>query len=334
MRSLASLLNAGLLGLLLPQLAVAAPADDFMAALNSRADRAPLLHRDFPDPSIIQDTAGDGTWYAVATASGNKQVQVASAPKPEGPWTYLDRDLLPDPGPWTTGKNTWAPDLRVLGKNKYVLYYSGKTKRHCVGAATATSILGPYTPQAQPIACPEDKGGAIDPSGINDDRNGRRYITYKVDGSAIGTGGECGNGDEPIVPTPLMLQEVSTADGFTKIGAPVQLLDRIAEDGPLIEAPQIVRVADGTYILFYSSHCFNSANYDVKYATAADIRGPYKRAGTLLKTGSLGMSSPGGGTSIVGGGYMVLHANCDAGGSGRCMYGVKWTWSNGKITVS
>ncbi|CRK23815.1 hypothetical protein BN1708_018068, partial [Verticillium longisporum] len=49
-----------------------------------------------------------------------------------------------------------------------------------------------------------------------------------------------------------MLQEVGP-DGFTKIGNPVQILDRTEADGPLVEAPDIVRLEDGTYVLFFSS---------------------------------------------------------------------------------
>jgi beta-xylosidase len=78
----------------------------------------------------------------------------------------------------------------------YMMYYSATTtqdtSKHCVGAAKASSVTGPYTPVSdQPLICPLDQGGAIDSSVYNN--NGERYITWKVDGNAIGHGGACGN---------------------------------------------------------------------------------------------------------------------------------------------
>ncbi|KAK3685420.1 glycosyl hydrolase family 43 protein [Podospora appendiculata] len=284
--------------------------------------KAPLLSVDFPDPSILQDT--DGTWYAFATASGTKNIQAARASAPSGPWTYLDQDLLPSPGPWTDGRNTWAPDIRIVAPGSYVMYYSGElansTAFHCIGAATASTILGPYTATASPFACPLGQGGAIDPAGFYDNATARRYVVYKVDGNSLGHGGSCNNDVAPRVPTPIMLQEVAPADGISHVGDPVQILDRTDADGPLVEAPDLVRTANGTFVLFYSSHCWVSDQYSVSYATAESIRGPYRRApgGPLIRTGDFNLTAPGGATSVEGGGMMVFHADC---AQGRCMFG-------------
>jgi beta-xylosidase len=291
----------------------------------------PELRLDFPDPAIIQDT--DGTWYSFATNSNGKHVQAARAPDPAGPWTWLDVELLPDGG-WTTGLNTWAPDIRRVGTG-YVMYYSGEVPgaggRHCIGAATSKTILGPYAPKAEPFACPLDQGGAIDPSGFFDVATRKRYVTYKVDGNNIGHGGDCNNGVEPLVGTPLVLQEVA-ADGLTPVGAPVTIMDRIAEDGPLVEAPNIARTTDGTYILFFSSHCFTDPNYDVKYATAKSVTGPYTRGGrALLKSGDFGLSGPGGATSVSSGGKIVFHANCE---KGRCLYAADYVVRGTDVVIS
>lgn len=110
-------------------------------------------------------------------------------------------------------------------------------KTHCVGAATATAPQGPYTPQSKPIACQTAGGGAIDPAGFKDS-DGSLYVVYKVDGGHLGGGGPCGNGDESHG-TPIMLQKLNS-DGVTPTGNPVQILDRDANDGPLIEAPSLV----------------------------------------------------------------------------------------------
>ncbi|KAG7121812.1 arabinan endo-1 like protein [Verticillium longisporum] len=280
------------------------------------------LETDFPDPCILQDD--DGLWYSFATNSAGRNVQAAVAPDPLGPWTYLDGDAMPDHS-WTSGRNTWAPDVGRTGNDSYILYFSGELPdadgKHCVGVALADSMTGPYRPMPEPWACHLDQGGAIDPAGFHDVGTGRRYVVYKVDGNHDGNGGDCGNSVDPVVSTPIMLQEVGP-DGFTKIGNPVQILDRTEADGPLVEAPDIVRLEDGTYVLFFSSWCYASDKYNINYAFSRRVEGPYIRSlRPLLQTGDYGLVSPGGATSIINGGQMVFHANCD---NGRCLYATRY----------
>lgn len=130
------------------------------------------------------------------------------------------------------------------------MYYSAITvakpngSKHCVGAATSKTILGPYTAQADALFCPLSKGGTIDASGFKD-RNGKRYVVYKVDGNSMGRGGPCGNTVEPIVGTPLMLQPVA-ADGYTFTDNAVALLDNNgAADQGILEAPVLIRSRAG-----------------------------------------------------------------------------------------
>jgi beta-xylosidase len=216
----------------------------------------PVISVNFPDPSIVQDS--DGTWYAFGTTNGVVNVQVASASSPAGPWTVLSNNLLPTTGSWSDGTNVWAPDVRIIGST-YVLYYTAtdaaSTAQHCVGTATASSILGPYTANDTAIACPLSQGGAIDPSGFTD-TDGTHYVVYKIDGNSIGHGGSCGNTVDPIVPTPLMLQQLES-DGVTPVNDPIELLDRGSADGPLIEAPNML-LYEGTYFLFFSSNCYST----------------------------------------------------------------------------
>ena len=112
------------------------------------------------------------------------------------------------------------------------------------------------------------------------------------------------------MPTPILLQEVSATDGTTPVGDPVQILDRGDADGPLVEAPSLVRVADPTsaggwlYILFFSSNCYAGPLYDTSYAVSTNGTKnggkDYVKAGKpLLVTGSADGSggklfSPGG----------------------------------------
>ena len=278
----------------------------------------PHISTNFPDPAIIHV---DGTSYAFATnnrqpAPNHINVQVATSTDNQT-WTIVDgHDALPNVGSWETGAGVWAPDVVQLDDGTFVLYYADNVvwapARHCVGAATSHSVMGPYTPMSSPFACPDvtTQGGAIDPDGFLDESTGKRYVVYKVDGNSIGHGGSCGNTVAPIVPTPLMLQEVSATDGITLIGAPVQILDRDDFDGPLIEAPALHRSQEGIYFLFFSSNCFTTPNYDVAYATATNILGPYTKASRpLLVTSDADLTGPGGMDIIKGGDMIIFHGH-------------------------
>lgn len=198
----------------------------------------------------------------------------------------------------------------------YVMYYTdslvGREQSHCLGIATSQTIMGPYTPQPDPWACPdpEKEGGAIDPDGFHDVSTGRWYVTYKIDGNSIGHGGSCNNANDPIMATPIMLQEVGP-DGISKIGEPTPILDRDQMDGPLIEAPALHRSDGGIYFLFYSGNCFTTPLYDTAYATATDIRGPYVKAARPLLISGDGpdLVGPGGLDIITNGQMVVFHGH-------------------------
>ncbi|KAI1138646.1 glycoside hydrolase family 43 protein [Hypoxylon sp. FL0543] len=281
----------------------------------------PAFPQDFADPSVTEDE--DGTWYAFGTTGNGKQIQVAKSKCLYGKWNLLDEiDAMPKPAAWTTGRNTWAPDVHQVADGSYVMYYSGEvaanSAHHCVGTATSDTITGPFVPDEEPFACNLTIGGSIDASGFQD-VDGKRYVLYKIDGNSVGHGGSCSNTVRPIVSTPIMLQEVGD-DGVTKIGDPVQILDRTDGDGPLVEAPSVVRTEDGMYILFFSSGCYLEPTYNVNYATSMSLQGPYQRAERpMIRTGEYSLQAPGGATAVnvrdkVG---IVFHANCPA---GRCMY--------------
>ena len=189
------------------------------------------------------------------------------------------------------------------------MYFSaalqGNESIHCIGTAKSSNIIGPYAPSNDMFACPQAMGGAIDASGFQD-KDGTRYVAYKVDGNAKGSGGSCNNGVAPIKQTPIMLQKVA-ADGITKAGDPVTILDRQDQDGPLVEAPSLALV-NGKYYLFFSSQCWSGNSYDGSFAVADAITGPYTKMGPLLVTGDFGLLSPGGADITSAGSFMAYHA--------------------------
>ncbi|MCJ1401426.1 hypothetical protein MMC11_004639 [Xylographa trunciseda] len=284
-----------------------------------------VIASNFADPAFI---TVNNLHYAFSTNHQGMNVPMASSVDMIG-WTLLG-EAMPKVGAWSTGKAVWAPHVVQLPSQNnqpgtFVMYYTALSKAnptfHCVGAATSASISGPYIARDEVFACSAG-GGSIDPSGFHDDGDGRQYVVYKTDGNNIGHGGNCNNGVAPIVPTPIMLQEVNPANGYELIGGPTQILDRGPADGPLIEAPSLIRVpnteAPGTfvYILFFSSNCFTGGLYDTSYATS--INGitnggqDYEKSSTpLLVTGSNNgrLYSPGGMTVGPEGVNAVFHAD-------------------------
>lgn len=189
--------------------------------------------------------------------------------------------------------------------------------QHCVGAATASSAKGPFTPLQTPLFCDLTAGGAIDADGFLDPVTQRQYVIYKVDGNSVGHGGECANTDLPIVPTPLILQEVNPNDGYTFIGQPVTVLLNDDNDGPNIEAPTLTYdSSSGKYVLFYSSRCFTSSAYNIRYATSTSITGPYKKASdSFIQTGGTAADVyiPGGLDITKDGKLAVFHGDVNLG---------------------
>jgi len=247
--------------------------------------------------------------------------------------------------------NVWAPSVTRRKSDQgddYIMYYAAARNRlaeadldkdtpnpdrhefavlpnhnppHCIGAATAPSIQGPYNPLPTPLACPVSAGGAIDAAAFTDPHDNTPYLLYKVDGNNIGHGGECGNTARPRVATPIMLQKLSP-DGLSAQGPPLQILDRAQSDGPLVEAPDLVRSPEGVYFLFFSSGCTRAPSYDLKYATASNVSGPYTRAKwPLLQTGDWGLLHAPGSASLLadgeGGWDIVFHARVEDAGQGR-----------------
>ena len=97
----------------------------------------PVLAHNFPDPALIEV---NGSWYAFATSGKGKNSQVAISPSfTDHDWKLLNEtDPLPDPGPWATNENVWAPDvIQLVG---YVNFWSvtvlTESRRMVVGSCT------------------------------------------------------------------------------------------------------------------------------------------------------------------------------------------------------
>ncbi len=234
-----------------------APSDDAAAA-----EVNPVLDDDFPDPDLLEV---DGTYYAYATNGNNSNVRVATSEDLE---TWEEQpDVLPQLPPWVIEGKTWAPEVTEIAPGSYALYFTATNFRptlQCIGVATASDPLGPFTVVGEGmLVCPEDEGGAIDASTFLD-QDGTRYLLWKNDGNCCGL-------DTWLQMAPL------SADGLTLTAAPTKLVKQDQEwEGNLVEAPTLVREQD-TYVLMYSANDYGSDAYTVGYATAAAATGPYTK---------------------------------------------------------
>jgi beta-xylosidase len=211
-------------------------------------------------------------------------------------WTRLDQSpiLAINESTWSAPLNgnygLWAPDVMKRYDGKYVMYFAAldakNTSQHCIGAAIADDIAGVYHPVNDFVQCNRTSTGVIDPSWYKDD-DGKQYVVYKTE-----------------VPNNwLEIREVAHSgekEGVEWVDNAVKLLKVNSQgfsDGNNMEAPYIFK-RGATYFLTYSTHFTGDGSYDVQYATAQNIKGPYTRVEKkLLQTGNengCNITGPGG----------------------------------------
>jgi hypothetical protein len=286
----------------------------------------PVIGDNFADPTVIRV---GGTYFAYGTNTSEAAMPVATAPSPTGPWTNTRKDGLARLPSWAALGWTWAPEVVPPrgGKGPYLLYFSARRadrEVQCIGVATAQSPGGPFVPlDGEPLVCPLDLGGAIDPASYIEP-DGTRYLLFKTDAR-----------DKAAIHLVRL-----TPDGLRTEGAPKQVLGRGAGEPVLVEAPDLVR-RGGKYVLFYSAGWYFQSNYQTRYATASSIEGPYQKAsGPLLTTDAYGGKVQGPGSADVlsdqSGDQLVFHGIRQyLGGSkvNRGMYVAALGWDGARPVV-
>jgi hypothetical protein len=249
---------------------------------------APVHPGDFPDPSIMY---WKGLYYGFATqnfASANKTINIQVSTSTDGvDWTSTSSDALPTVGQWAEPGDTWSPSVAFDGA-EFVMYYTAtdvSSGDQCVGEATASSPLGPYTDNnPDPVICQTRAGGSIDPDIFNDPQNHVAYLIWKNDGNRIGS------------PTDIWSAPL-TPDLLSLTGSPSELLGGADESwqSGIIERPDLVYASGGFY-LFYSGGAFEGNTYAIGWASCSG--GPTEpctdMSSSPLLTSSNGMSGPGG----------------------------------------
>lgn len=232
-----------------------------------------VLSEDFPDPFLL--ATGHG-YLAYATNNPKRGVNVQLAESRDlKTWRLLARDALPVLPRWARPGLTWAPEVLKVDQ-RYALYFTARERRselQCVGVATATDPLGPFTSQAtEPLVCQRELGGSIDPSPFRD-TDGQLYLLVKNDG----------NNPDFNLPTTIWAQPLAP-DGLASAGVAKPLLSNTAAwEGRVIEAPTMLRL-HGRYVLMFSANDYGwqpsqaQSHYAMGYAVCASATGPCRLA--------------------------------------------------------
>jgi beta-xylosidase len=241
----------------------------------------------FADPVIVR--GDDGLWYAYGTTDPLREGERVFHRIPMArshnliDWTYVGDAFTPAQRPAFAAENTafWAPDVRRMGKNRWVMYVTVTETTvdegaSAIGAATAPSPTGPWTFVDEPVVAPRPTGDGgwlwtFDPTQLTTP-DGKRYLYY---GSYFGG---------------IWVNEL-TPDGLRITGTAT----RVAIDNKF-EGAYVVR-RNGWYYLFASSaNCCAgpTTGYSVSVGRSRDPRGPF-----VDKLGQSLNVSRAGGTPVI-----------------------------------
>ena len=137
----------------------------------------------------------------------------------------------------------------------------------CIGTATSGDPGARFDPQPEPIVCQRERLGSIDPRTFVA-ADGAVWLHWKSDDNA----------DVDGTTTTSIYAQRLTEDGLELTGRPVRILEADQPwEGRIVEAPHMVRDADGRHWLFYSGNWFNQPVYAIGVARCAGPAGPCRK---------------------------------------------------------
>lgn len=287
---------------------------------------------DNSDPGVLVD---GGRTY-VYGSTNNMALPVREVPTFQGDltaskqeWDAAPHNAMSAVPKWVNPADPeiWAPSAIRLG-NRYWVYFAGHRKGatdlwddQCIGRAFATSPMGPFTPEADPIYCGYRRHGTVNPWGwgtldpeVFRAADNKLYLLAALSGTRdnigslrLDTAGKVIGGLN-ATPTTLVTQRFDFHDGI--------------EDGRMgpeafLENPTMTYDAKSkTYLLFYSAGRWDSSRYVTGFARCLSPQGPCTpdHRGPFLSNGP---------TRTGAGGFTVF---TDAHGTVRAAYS---TWQTG-----
>ncbi len=321
-------------------LVIAAGAVTGVATQAGAAIQQPVDTHSTPDPGV---TLYNGNFYAFTT--GGFGLWESTAPIAGGPWTapsnVLDTSSIRS---WIDrNAGIWAPDMvRIPTSGEFVVYFAallnasastGTTETpaagaRCIGAAESASPTGPFTVQANPVACLKGYGasddmtadpgnrvigqGVIDPDPVVinnswDNNSNELFLLYKT---------QSGTGHATI----RMVRLDMAANGTTALGDSHQLLAAIPtgsggsyQFSDTIEAPSLLPLSNGWFIMFVAHGNYGTCSYSTEWFKSQHPWSWTQDGGTtILSQSRNGLCGPGGAdvsNSQVSGQYrLFFHA--------------------------
>ena len=257
---------------------------------------APMIwQRDFADPSVVEFYGG---YLAVGTGPVMPRVRSGGS---RGPWREMPPPLTAYPA-WAVPGDIWAPHLQRVGDGTWVLYYSALVAglapgSRCIGAATAATATGPFTPAGDaPLVCPPTTGalpasdqlldrpadlpatGVIDAS-VFTERDGRLYLLYKTQG----------------LPSSIRMVPL-TPDGRTV--APGKRSRMLLRSNDTVENPALVHQG-AHYVLFTSEGYFGDCDYRTTWRKSRQKWRWHTHSTNFLGPEITGLCGPGGADVVL-----------------------------------
>lgn len=252
-----AVLTAGVLGACGPELGPIAKLRDIPAP------RLP----ETSDASVVRS----GSTYYVYGSNNHVRAPVMRTTDLGRSYTLAQKNALvtnamPTKPAWTArAEQLWAPTVARFGST-WVMYFSADrssgyvgNNRQCLGRATASSPLGPFTPSATPVHCGiNGVGGVLDPEFYRDPTTGRMWLLAAFSNTEA----------------PLRAFPINASGGFA--GQPALLLERRHSwEYHFIENPAMVYdPTRGSHLLAYSAGRWWEARYSTGIARCSGPTGP------------------------------------------------------------
>ena len=270
----------------------------------------PVIHADFPDPTLLRDN--DGLYWAYGTQGGHPGAHIQVAHSADLVHWTQPSDALPVKPAWASQRhNFWAPDVHRFGQT-YFMYFAAENNSSaptqgesgvqgmCLGVATSPTAAGPFTDSGAPLLCATGFAD-IDPMAFDDPVTGKHLLYW-------------GSGFKPIQVQELAADRLHFKPGTT----PTAVMQPIAGGG----ADNYRRLVEGAwatfhrgwYYLYFSGDncCGAGAHYAVMVGRSRHAFGPFevRGNGVILKSSSTWLA-PGHNSTVTDGAgkeWMAYHA--------------------------
>lgn len=237
-----------------PPVTRAVPYDQLPHRVNDTVLATNPLHRYCADPNLA---IFDGRYFLYCTDDGVDDWQTTCFS------VYVSDDLdswerhpaldLRDVPWWDGSDGAWAPTIVQRADDKYVFYFVAGS---AIGAAVADTPYGPFVPESEPIV----RRGTfdchtIDP-GVFVDTDGTRYLLF---------------GNRRAWAAPLSDDCLSFDESQAFSWVPGDFREAIW-----------IHERRGVYYASWSENDANDENYQVRYATAPSLHGPWSEPRPLI----------------------------------------------------